>query len=168
MLALIGSMIAGTYGMIHDQITFTLAPEYFTKFKFEQFADAGFNLPDRGFVAVIGFLATWWVGMIAGWILGRIAILPDGRVLAVCMVTRQLMLLLAVAALFGFIGYLYGTITYDAPKDHWELWLTSYGVTDLPRFARVGHIHNCGYIGALLGLVATMILTRRQARRHAV
>ena len=36
LLAVIGSLIAGIYGVIHDQVTFTLAPEYFTKFKFER------------------------------------------------------------------------------------------------------------------------------------
>ena len=31
-----GSLTAGIYGIIHDQITFTLSPEYLTRMKFQQ------------------------------------------------------------------------------------------------------------------------------------
>jgi hypothetical protein len=30
-------IIAGLYGIIHDQITYSISPEYFTKFKYRQF-----------------------------------------------------------------------------------------------------------------------------------
>ena len=29
---LIGALIAGTYGVLHDQITYSIGPEYFTQF----------------------------------------------------------------------------------------------------------------------------------------
>ncbi len=58
-------------------------------------------------------------------------------------------------------------MTYETPKDDWEQWRLSYGITDLSRFACVGHIHNFGYIGALLGMIAAALLTKRDARRHA-
>src|SRR5215210_7232804 len=69
--ALIGALTAGLYGIVHDQITFTISPEYFTKLKFKQFQYADFGFSDRLFVAVIGFLATWWVGLFVGWVFGR-------------------------------------------------------------------------------------------------
>ena len=68
--ALMGALIAGLYGVVHDQITYSMSPEYFTRVKFFQFHYADFGLPPRSFVAEIGFLATWWVGLIAGWFLG--------------------------------------------------------------------------------------------------
>lgn len=37
-LCVVGSLIAGTYGILHDQVTYSIGPEYFTRFKFEQFA----------------------------------------------------------------------------------------------------------------------------------
>ena len=71
----LGALIAGIYGIIHDQITYRLSESYFTEFKFHQFASndprslftPNFAYADRIFVAVIGFLATWWVGLFAGW-----------------------------------------------------------------------------------------------------
>src|SRR6185503_8995132 len=70
-IAIVGSIIAGFYGVLHDQITYSISPEYFTKFKFKQFEYANFGLGDRIFVSTIGFLATWWVGFIAAWFLAR-------------------------------------------------------------------------------------------------
>ena len=56
--AVTGALIAGAYGILHDQITYTISPEYFTKLKFEQFHYANFGLPRRVFVGEVGFLAT--------------------------------------------------------------------------------------------------------------
>ena len=67
----LGALLAGGYGVIHDQITFTIVPEYFHNFKFYQFSYADLGLGDRVFVGCVGFLATWWVGLIVGWILSR-------------------------------------------------------------------------------------------------
>jgi hypothetical protein len=71
LVAIIGGLIAGAYGIVHDQVTYTIAPEYFTKLKFHQFHYADFGLGNRIFAATIGFLATWWVGAIAAWLLAR-------------------------------------------------------------------------------------------------
>ena len=71
-IAGIGALIAGLYGIVHDQVTFTLSADYFYRLKFVQFRFADFGLPVRVFVGIIGFLATWWVGLIAGWLLARV------------------------------------------------------------------------------------------------
>src|SRR5436190_2711279 len=72
--AVLGALIAGCYGIVHDQITYSISSEYFTKVKFAQFHYADFGWPKRIFVAEIGFLASWWVGLFAGWFIGRVAI----------------------------------------------------------------------------------------------
>src|SRR5512137_2235558 len=70
-VALIGALVAGGYGVLHDQVTYSIAPEYFTNLKFKQFHFANLGLGDRVFVSAVGFLATWWVGLIAAWFLAR-------------------------------------------------------------------------------------------------
>ena len=72
-IAFLGAGIAGLYGIVHDQVTYSISQEYFTRLKFTQFRWANMGLPVRVFVAEIGFLATWWVGLIAGWVLARIS-----------------------------------------------------------------------------------------------
>ena len=39
LLLLIGTtlIMAGIYGILHDQLTYTISPEYYTKFKFYHF-----------------------------------------------------------------------------------------------------------------------------------
>ena len=56
---LFGALLGGLYGMLHDQISYTISREYFTDFKFHQFRYADFHLPERLYVGIIGFLATW-------------------------------------------------------------------------------------------------------------
>ena len=42
-LAVCGALVSGTYGILHDQITYRISEEYFSKLKFDQFrwADIG-------------------------------------------------------------------------------------------------------------------------------
>src|SRR5580700_8579924 len=70
-IALLGAVVAGMYGALHDQISYSISPEYFTKLKFRQFSYADFGWPHRVFASEVGFLATWWVGLFAGWFLAR-------------------------------------------------------------------------------------------------
>ena len=72
--AVIGGLLAGMYGILHDQITYSISPEYFTHLKFDQFHYANFGLPQRVFVAEIGFLATWWVGFFSAWFIARLTV----------------------------------------------------------------------------------------------
>jgi hypothetical protein len=72
--AAVGAVLAGFYGVVHDQVTYSISPEYYTCLKFSQFRYADFGLPARVFVAEIGFMASWWVGFVAGWFIARITV----------------------------------------------------------------------------------------------
>lgn len=37
LIIILPTIIAGFYGILHDQLTYTISSEYFTKFKFYQF-----------------------------------------------------------------------------------------------------------------------------------
>ena len=58
-IALLGAILAGCYGALHEQISFNISPEYFTKMKFDQFRYADFGWPARVFASEVGFLASW-------------------------------------------------------------------------------------------------------------
>ncbi len=159
----IGALIAGAYGIVHDQITYTLSNEYFTEFKFLQFKDAdprsNFEMDSplgrRLFVGLIGFLATWWVGLFTGWFLARASIRPDASHPRVPELMHYFALVLFSAFAFGIAGFLWGT------------WRPGFDGQFSDAFARVGHIHNFGYLGALVGLITALILVRR-CRRQAI
>jgi len=167
LVGLIGAVIAGLYGVVHDQLTYSLSPEYFTRFKFHQFhyADPGLESP-RVFVAVIGFLATWWVGLISGWMLARFAVLEDGEMLPICLIIKHFFVILATAILAGTLGWGWGlwrsSTGYAA---NWLSWMDDLQIHDRVAFMKVGYIHNFGYSGALLGLLFAILLLYRSKCR---
>src|ERR1700694_4054811 len=63
-------LAAGIFGAFHDQISYSVAPEYFTRFKFLQFKLLDPTVPERVRVAQVGFLASWWMGLPLGLLIG--------------------------------------------------------------------------------------------------
>jgi hypothetical protein len=160
--ALLGSIVAGGYGIIHDQITYSISPEYFTRLKFSQFHYADFGLPPRVFVGEIGFLATWWVGFVAGWFVARIEVPAFPPRTARGHASRAFLTILAFALTASIIGYLLGLLRRsNSDLSSWEGFATNRGVLDLPSFVRVAYIHNASYLGGLVGLMSAIVRLRR-------
>ena len=159
--ALLGSLVAGFYGVIHDQITYSISPEYFTRLKFAQFRYADFGLPARCFVAEIGFLATWWVGFIAGWFLARMAVPKWPPVEARACILRGFGIILACAITASLLGLGLGLLRGpSADYSNWQEFVTLRGVTELPSFVRVAYIHNASYLGGFIGLIVALVHLR--------
>jgi len=155
-IAFLGAIIAGLYGILHDQITYSISPEYFTKLKFNQFHYANFGFPARIFVSEVGFLATWWVGLFSGWFLARIAVPRWSATVAFrrCLAGFSIIFILAFVA--AATGYLLG-ICHSGDYSYWDDTCLDLGVTDIPAFVRVAYIHNSSYIGGLIGLIVAII-----------
>ncbi|MGE9269534.1 MAG: hypothetical protein ACQKBU_01920 [Verrucomicrobiales bacterium] len=165
----LGAIMAGTYGAIHDLVTFRLSPEYYTKFKFLQFAEVDFGWSDRAFVVWIGFLATWWVGLLAGWLLARFAVRPGSGFLPLRRIVLRLGGVLVGAVLGSLVGAGFGRarVEHGLP-DSWLVWQDSLGIVDLEAFARVAYIHNFGYAGAAFGLIAASVSVIREKTRSGL
>lgn len=163
-----GALVAGAYGILHDQITYTISREYFTEFKAEQFRYMDFGWPARMYAAQIGFMATWWVGFIAGWFLARLTVprLPGKVAARWC--RQAFVLLIAVAALAGLggagVGWWVTRPGVDVGAGDWQEFAHSYGVKDVTGFIRAACIHNGSYLGALLGLTGACFWLRRRVR----
>src|SRR5256885_2098916 len=58
-------LTAGLYGALHDQISYSVSPDYFHAFKFHQF-----NIPEeyrnRVGVSLVGWYGSWWMGLLIG------------------------------------------------------------------------------------------------------
>jgi hypothetical protein len=163
--ALVGAVIAGTYGALHDQVSYALSPEYFTKFKAYQFAWAKIGLPPRLFALEVGLLATWWVGLVAGWLLTRAGLveLPVGVRLAAT--ARAFGIITGFAILGGLIGGMSGAVVSAGDLTAWAEWQNTLNLDDLPGFVLVAYLHAGGYLGALLGLIVAIVDVRRS--QHA-
>ena len=158
--SLLGALLAGCYGIVHDQITYSISNEYFTRLKFIQFRYADLGFPPRVLVAEIGFLATWWVGFIAAWFLARVAVGRYEPVRARQLILRGFAIVFGCTLVAGLFGYVAGWAATFWDLSYWQ-GFRSLGVVDLPQFVRVAYIHNAGYAGALLGLIAAILFIRR-------
>jgi hypothetical protein len=164
-IACLGALIAALYGIIHDQVTYTISPEYFTRLKFRQFHYADFGLPLRVFVAEIGALATWWVGFAAGWFMARIVVPRRLHSSPMPYVIRGFLIMIGCTVLAGVIGFSYGATREITPANSGLADLAdARGVRDIAAFVRVAYIHNAGYLGGLIGLVLALILLKRRLR----
>jgi hypothetical protein len=160
-VSMIGGLIAGMYGVIHDQITYSISSEYFTNLKFQQFAYADFGLGNRVYAATIGFLATWWVGFLAAWFLARRFIPHQPRRVAYRQICYGFLCLVIAALLSGALAYVYGLWRGpDADYSAWRWAFTRFKIVDSWAFVRVAYIHNAGYFGGLIGLVGALFAIR--------
>ncbi|PHN04307.1 hypothetical protein [Flavilitoribacter nigricans] len=155
LILLLSPFIGGLYGVLHDQITFTISPEYYTKFKFYQFGfvTAGDEwVPDhiRLYVSLVGFLATWWVGLIIGVVLALTGLFQENAKRMFRITLRAIVLTLLIAIVAGILGYLYSISAHDAETI--ASWLPA-NIDDKQAFYSVGSIHNFSYLGGLIGLV---------------
>ena len=161
-------LIAGCYGIIHDQFTYTISHEYFTKFKFYQFEfiESGSEtvLPNpRLYVAIVGFFATWWVGLIIGIGYGLTGLIQRDHKLMFKTISVAILITLTIAATCGLIGLAYGWFHLSKVGVSWYLPPT---LINKRSFIAVGSMHNFGYIGSLIVLISGMIYQVIKASRN--
>lgn len=160
-IALVGAVVAGAYGILHDQLTYSISPEYFTKVKFKQFHYADLGLGNRAFAATIGFIATSFVGFVAAWFLARrlIPSQPPSRSLA--QIASGFGIIFACGLFGGLIGFAYGL--WRGPNAKYWAWVWAferYDIKDTWAFVRVAYIHNASYLGGAVGLILAMVSIR--------
>jgi len=167
LIIVLAPLIGGIYGIIHDQITYSIAPEYYTKFKFIQFGfvDIGNEavLPNpRLAVAGVGFLATWWMGLPIGLILGLVGLVHKDSKQMFKVTMSAILVTVIIAFATGLIGLVYGKFYLADVGVSW--WLPDH-LIDKGNFIAVGSMHNFSYIGGLTGLIAGSIYSVKQKRK---
>jgi hypothetical protein len=157
----IAILLSGLYGIIHDQVTYSISPEYFTKFKYQQFGfEQGRFGSNRQTVAVIGFLATWWMGIFIGILLGLTGLIFSNYKIMRKAIINGIKVTLITAILFALFGFLWGK--YYLVKAGVDWWLPD-GLVEKDHFIIVGSIHNFSYLGGIAGiLLAIIYMVRRR------
>ncbi len=162
-LLLAACLTAGLYGAIHNQVSYTVSPDYFHALKFDQFYIPE-KLRGRVGAALVGWHASWWMGFLIGvpvLIVGMI--LPGwktylGHCLAAFVVVAATALLAGLAAL----AWAYLTVSASSlPAGEYPA-----GVADRAAFARARAMHNFSYLGGFLGIVTgSLYLVVQRVRR---
>ncbi len=158
----IAIIFAGAYGILHDEITYTISPEYFTKFKLIQF-QVGVAVPYRLGAASVGLSATFWTGLIIGPLLGITGLLFRDYRMMRKYIWKAMYLNFCIAIIAGFIGFLIGEIYLKTHPPRWYYY--PLGLVDKANFIVVGTIHNASYLGGFLGLLIAIVYLIFTARR---
>jgi hypothetical protein len=164
-LVIVSCLLAGLYGILHDQLTYSISPEYYTKFKFYQFGfmdignEAIFPNP-RIEVSAVGLLATWWMGIPIGIILGLVGLIHKDWRTMFKVTFKTFIVTILIAFVTGLIGLAYGHIYLaDKPKAEFGNWYIPDNLIDFGSFIKVGSMHNFSYLGGLTGLIGGLIYT---------
>lgn len=151
-LLLIGTTVAGFYGAIHNQISYTLCPEFFINIRFKEF-----NIPaeeGRWGSAVIGWKNTWKFGLALSLILSFIGLLHPtaGRMLNVTF--KSILINIGIAFLIGLLGLLLGYYIYHNDASNSRI---PDNIFNKENFVAVQTMHNFSYWGGILGVLIALL-----------
>lgn len=146
-------LAAGAFGAIHDQISYSVSHEYFTRFKFLQFRLLDPAVPERVRVAQVGFLASWWMGIPLGLASGLLAFIHRDPMRMRKALAWSIPLIVGFTLAVALGGLAYGfRQTESIELSRYVGWFIPDGVEHLRRFLCAGYMHNAAYIGGALSI----------------
>jgi len=156
---------AGVFGMIHNQVSYTIGPDYFHRYKFIQF-NVIETFPPRLAALIIGWKASWWMGLIIGVPLFTFALLARDKAdyASLCFKAFVTVLVTILLVDSATIIAAFAVLTPENLPPRF----TGPGDWDHLGFARAGLLHDASYLGAILGLLLAalrMVIQIRRARR---
>jgi hypothetical protein len=153
------ALAAALFGALHNQLSYTVGPTYFTAFKFVQF-DIDPALPERLGAAIVGIRASWWMGPLVGlpaFLYGLFAIPVARTYLAAGLGAIFLVIVLAT---FGALSGLLAGLAADA-SGLLDDWIMRPPGAERGDFYRAGFMHDASYLAGALGLIAAFFPMRR-------
>jgi hypothetical protein len=165
LLLALSALVAAVYGALHNQLSYSVGPDYFHALKFPEGGIAAGTAPRLG-AALVG-AQTWWAGAavaLPACLYGLLAVPRAQSYLAAGLGAIGLVLVLATfAALAGLVG----GIAVEA-TGLLDDYLTLPDGVPRSDFLRAGFMHDAGYVGGALGaLLAFWPMRRARAIDHA-
>ncbi len=158
LLVVLAVLLAAFYGIIHNQISYSVSSEYFTKFKFRQFGFVDMPLPERVRASIVGFLASWWMGIPIGLLVGAAGFIHKGHRRMFKVSLWSFAVVVVFTLLFGLCGLFYGYLqTTSINVAEYRGWFVPDDVVNLRRFLCAGYMHNSSHLGGVLAIVAAWI-----------
>jgi hypothetical protein len=144
LLLFLGPLVAGTYGAFHDQIAYTVSPEFFTKFRFQIFNIADDTNPRWG-AAIVGFKNTWQVGLILGGILSLGGMIQYDWQRMLKYTLQAFMIALCSAFVLSMLGLVIGGGERELSS--------SLHIIDKQSFLAVERMNNFSKMGGVIGML---------------
>jgi len=147
-LLILAPMLASFYGFIHDQITFSISEEFFTKFRFKDY-DMPHTWHPRAKAGMIGILNAWQTGIPFGIILTMVGRIHKNN-------HKLLFYTFYAYLLTFFFSFAFSMIAIYMPAASDMLAIRKNlpaDILDPVSFQRVETINNYGYIGGIIGML---------------
>jgi len=155
LITFISIVLASIYGIVHNQISYTISEEYFTKFKFRTFGLGKFAIDfPRMSAGIIGVVSTWWFGLLIGLINGIAGMLQPTVKLMWKGAFGAIIRVLIITILFGIVGVMIGKFVISNLNINWNL---PENLINPKSFLTAGTMHSFGYIGGIIGLIYGVI-----------
>ena len=149
-------LLAGTYGILHNQISYSVGPDYFHAFKFLQFGIPD-ELQNRVGAAYVGWQASWWMGLLIGVPIAVMSLGIPSAALARRVFFRASLLVVSITLGFGLVS-----LAVAPPMEHIPV---PSSAADPIGFGRAAMLHNTTYLAGAIGLLIGLIYVGAQVRR---
>ena len=162
-------LVAGTFGALHDQISYTVSPEFFTRFKFIQFGLTDADVPERLRAATVGFLATWWMGVPIGLITGVASRRHPTEAQRRRALLWSLPLMMAVTLAFALAGLALGFSMTSPNAKAYETWWMYLppNLQDPQNYICAGLMHDAAHLGGAISIPIAWAFHALYRRRWA-
>jgi hypothetical protein len=155
----ISPLIAGLYGIMMDELAYTISEDFFTKFRFHHH-----NYPEsagRYEVAVIGFKNNWRLGFFVGIPLTLIGIFHRNESKIFLYILKSFTITLIIAVFTALLGFLAGTHFLTKEITNWN----PENVSPPDLFIAIETMNNFGYMGATIGMLLAILWQTYQRRK---
>ena len=142
-LILSAILLAGIYGALFDQITYSVSNEFFTKMRFTQHRVEG-DVNNRWEVAKIGFENTWKVGLMLGTFLSLGGLLHSSNRKMLTVTMQSIAIAMLTGFLFGIIALLFAHPTTEIASE--------MNIENKEAFNKVLSMNNYSYVGGIIGM----------------
>ena len=169
LVALIASAIAGIYGVINDQITFSISSEYYTKYRFLQYnlvqveGDSRIIHP-RVLVVLIAFLSTWWFPLISGLIIVIFNLIQNTWKMLLKTSVLAMLISILITVFSAIIGFILGSLIISKlPKYYFADWcFIPDKLNDYENYITAGTMDVFNSFGGFLGLIVAIFYSYKK------
>lgn len=159
-LIICGTFISCLYGIVHDQITYTISPEFYNLVRFPHH---NISIEAARWGALqIAVINSWKIGFIISIIVSTAGLIHFNNRKIIRFTLESFLLVAITAAIVTSLGFIFGLF------HHFDESKLAETVVQKSNFLLVQSIHNSTYIGGLIGMFVGIYwqFNRRKKQRN--
>lgn len=144
------TLIASIFGMLHNQISYTISDEFFKDFLFGKFGISDWNIKNNRIEAsIIGILGSYWMGFYVGIIYAVIFLFlkTDNNLKNIF---KAIFINVFITVLGSLSGYLIAHFFISVENS--DVWM-EFGTQNPQKYMEALYMNTGSYYGGILGLI---------------